>query len=117
RLAQALSAAGEPEQAARQLREWLARHPDDAAIARALSLADIAARRLDDAAAHLKLVLKHQPDDVAALNNLACVEGERGGAAGRRPPARRAVGHTMSALALPPGVPAIRPGRELLSRA
>jgi len=83
RLAQALSAEGKQDAASAQLREWLAQHPDDAEVAAALSLADIAARRLDDAAAHLTIVLAHKPDNAAALNNLAWVKGERGDPAAR----------------------------------
>ena len=77
RLANARSAAGQPDQAAQGLREWLATHPGDADVAEALATLDINAHRFYDAEAHLQVVLNRRPSDAAALNNLAWVYQQR----------------------------------------
>ncbi len=73
----ALAALGRSEQAAQVLRDWLAQHPTDAIAAEALANLDISARRFFDAEKHLDIVLKSNPQDGAALNNLAWVYQQR----------------------------------------
>jgi len=72
-MAAARGGAGQPEQAAQGLREWLATQPGDADVAEALASLDISAHRFNDAQAHLQIVLNKRPSDAAALNNLAWV--------------------------------------------
>jgi putative PEP-CTERM system TPR-repeat lipoprotein len=84
RLANARSAAGQPDQAAQGLREWLVTQPGDADAADALATLDIAAHRYYDAEAHLQVVLNKRPSDPSALNNLAWVYQQRNDARSRR---------------------------------
>ncbi len=72
--AQAEQAAGHPDRAASLLRDWLAGHPDATDVASALAVMDIGAKRLDAARTELQGVLDRQPNNPAALNNLAWVE-------------------------------------------
>lgn len=69
----ALAEAGDDGKASERLRRWLAQVPDAVAPAQALAQLDIKAGRLDDAKAHLAVVLARRPDDPLALNNLAGV--------------------------------------------
>jgi putative PEP-CTERM system TPR-repeat lipoprotein len=84
RLANARSAAGQPDQAAQGLREWLVTQPGDADVAEALATLDIAAHRYYDAEAHLQAVLNKRPSDASALNNLAWVYQQRGDTRARK---------------------------------
>jgi putative PEP-CTERM system TPR-repeat lipoprotein len=83
RMANARSAAGQPDQAAQGLREWLATHPGDADVAAALATLDINAHRFYDADTHLQVVLNKRPSDASALNNLAWVYQQRADARAR----------------------------------
>lgn len=74
REATALSAAGKPDDAMGVLRDWLGQHPDDSAVALALSGMEINAHQYDTAAKRLQDVLAHQPNNTIALNNLAWIE-------------------------------------------
>ncbi len=71
RLAAARTAAGQDEDAARELRAGLAGNQAAPEVAQMLAQLDIKAKRWDDAKAHLALVLDRRPDDPFALNNLA----------------------------------------------
>lgn len=71
RLALALDASGLGDQAVALLRTWIAAHPDDAETLMALASLDLNGRRTDDAIGHLSAVLKRQPNNAAALNDLA----------------------------------------------
>lgn len=84
RMANARSAAGQPDQAAQGLREWLATQPGDADVAEALATLDLAAHRYYDAEAHLQIVLNKRPSDASALNNLAWVYQQRNDARARQ---------------------------------
>ena len=94
RQAQAWSAAGDTARATGLLRDFLAAHKDDqvaaSAIALVLSSYDIAANRLDDARTHLEAALAGQPNNPAALNNLAWVAQQQGDLARARTLASRA---------------------------
>ena len=70
-------AAGDPDRAAGILRDWLATHPDATDVASALAVLDIGAKRLDAARTNLQLVLSKQPNDPAALNNLAWIDQQQ----------------------------------------
>jgi putative PEP-CTERM system TPR-repeat lipoprotein len=71
RIAAARSAAGQRDQAALGLREWLATNPTDADAAKMLAALDLAAHRFRDVEADLQVVLNKRPNDPVALNNLA----------------------------------------------
>jgi tetratricopeptide (TPR) repeat protein len=73
RIAAARSAAGQPDQAAQGLREWLASEPNDADAAGMLARLDLAAHRFSDAEEHLQVVVNKRPNDATALNNLAWI--------------------------------------------
>ncbi len=78
RSANALNSAGAPDQAAQQLRTWLAQNPEDADAAQVLATFDIAAKRPQEAERNLQIVLAKRPNDPVALNNLAWVLQLRG---------------------------------------
>lgn len=73
RSATALNAAGGQDQAAQQLRTWMAQNPEDADVAQVLATLDIAARRPQEAERNLQIVLAKQPNNPVALNNFAWV--------------------------------------------
>ncbi len=90
RVARALAASGGADRGAAMLRDWLAAHPKDANAAFALASFDIAANRLPEAQERLDTVLALQPNNVAALNNLAWVMQKQGDLARARALASRA---------------------------
>jgi putative PEP-CTERM system TPR-repeat lipoprotein len=71
RLAQAQSAAGQPEAAAGVLRDWLAKHPADTAIDAVLAGYDITAHRYPQATQELEKAVAKAPQNAVILNNLA----------------------------------------------
>ena len=77
RIAAARAAAGQPDQAAEGLRQWLANHPADADVAETLAAFDLAANRYYEAESHLQVALNKQPRNATALNNLAWVYQQR----------------------------------------
>jgi putative PEP-CTERM system TPR-repeat lipoprotein len=83
RIAAARADAGQADQAAQGLREWLATQPGDADAAEALVSLDLIAHRFYDAETHLQVVLNKRPNDAIALNNLAWVYQQRNDARAR----------------------------------
>jgi len=77
RLAAAQLQGGHAEAAVKTVSDWIAKHPGDAASLEQLAEIDIAAKRYDDAVANLQAILKLQPLNVVALNNLAWVMQQR----------------------------------------
>jgi len=77
----ALRAAGQPGEAVGALNAWLQREPRNPQVLDALSQIDIQAGRMADAERRLNIVLEEAPNNGVALNNLAWILGERGGAA------------------------------------
>ena len=73
RMANALAAAGQDDQASAAVRGWMRDHPDDADAAQVMALFDIKAKRIDDAEKNLGIVLATRPSNPVALNNLAWV--------------------------------------------
>jgi putative PEP-CTERM system TPR-repeat lipoprotein len=71
REAAAQSAAGHPDQSARLIADWLAKHPDDTEVALAAGSDAITAGHLDDAERLLAGVLQREPRNAVAMNNLA----------------------------------------------
>ncbi len=78
RTASAFAAGGGLDQAAQQLRTWLAQRPGDLDATQMLASLDIAAGRNQDAEQRLDAVLKTRPNDPIALNNLAWVYQAKG---------------------------------------
>lgn len=73
RLANAQSSAGREADAATTLVAWQKQHPEDVDTAQYLGILDVKAKRLDEAARNLNIVLQNRPNDVVALNNLAWI--------------------------------------------
>jgi len=78
--ANALRAAGQLGDANAALNAWLQREPRNPEVLDALSQLDIQAGRMADAERKLNIVLEGAPNNGVALNNLAWLLGERGGA-------------------------------------
>ena len=78
----ALKRAGREREADDQVRQWLAKRPGDVELHLGLADQALAARELGPAEAHLRAVLQAQPENIAALGNLAyvlSVQGRKGG--------------------------------------
>ncbi len=73
---QAYAAAGQAAQGEALLGQWLADTPNDPAVRHQLASALLKARKLDAAAKHYEHLLKANPKDLAAANNLAWIYGE-----------------------------------------
>jgi tetratricopeptide (TPR) repeat protein len=73
RLAGAQLRSGRSGAADTTLTNWLLKHPDDLVALEQVAELDIAAGRLDAAAAHLQSILGEKPHDPVALNNLAWI--------------------------------------------
>ena len=71
RLAGALQAAGDGARAMKELKSWQALNANDAAVAEVLAALELAQHRNADAERDLQIVLAQQPNNSAALNNLA----------------------------------------------
>ena len=80
RQAAAWRAANRPAEAVAALAAWLEREPTDIAALATLAQFDIQAGRLADAERRLASVVAAAPGHIVALNNLAWLLGERGGA-------------------------------------
>ena len=77
-LAEAKQASGDSVGATSALTKFQAAHPDDPAVAQSLAGIEIAGRQFDAAERNLQVVLKQQPSNVAALNNMAWVYQQKG---------------------------------------
>ncbi|HEX8777848.1 MAG TPA: XrtA/PEP-CTERM system TPR-repeat protein PrsT, partial [Rhodanobacter sp.] len=73
---QALAASG-AKQPDGVLRDWLGKHPDDAATRLLLAQYDLAKNRNAEAASEYERVLKQYPSNIDALNNLAWIYTEQ----------------------------------------
>ena len=71
RAANALNAAGQRNAADQQLRDWLAKHPDDPEAMRLVASLEVASGQYTQAEPKLLYVLKDRPNDPVVLNNLA----------------------------------------------
>ncbi len=77
-LAEAKQAAGDTAGARSVLQNWQSVHVDDPAAAQAMAMMDITQRNFDSAQRNLDIVLKAQPNNLIALNNLAWVLQQKG---------------------------------------
>jgi putative PEP-CTERM system TPR-repeat lipoprotein len=73
----ALNVAGRQADAARLLRDWIDRHPDDLGATQTLSGLELQNHQLDDAERDLNAILAKQPNNAVALNNLAWIYQQR----------------------------------------
>jgi putative PEP-CTERM system TPR-repeat lipoprotein len=73
-----LNAASKAQDADAWSRRWLSAHPQDAAFRSYIAEQALRARDLKSAVAHYQAVVTQQPDNVAALNNLAWALGQLG---------------------------------------
>jgi putative PEP-CTERM system TPR-repeat lipoprotein len=73
---QAYARAGQAAEGEKLMQQWLARNPADAALRHQLALAQLNAKRLQDAADNYRILVKNNPQDVVAYNNLAWLLGE-----------------------------------------
>jgi putative PEP-CTERM system TPR-repeat lipoprotein len=94
-----LKAAGKSEEAKAALLKWLTTHPDDTAVR--LSLANTLEQQNDVPAAQLQYVavLQKEPDNIAALNNLAWNSREKN--------PKRALEYIRKAVQLSPNLPVL----------
>jgi putative PEP-CTERM system TPR-repeat lipoprotein len=76
--ANALAAAGQRNAADQQLRDWLAKHPDDPEAMRLVASLEVASGQYAQAEPKLLYVLKDHPNDPVVLNNLAWTMEEQG---------------------------------------
>jgi tetratricopeptide (TPR) repeat protein len=90
RAADAINAGGNPARSASMLRDRLATHPDSIPLMLALSELDIVAGRMPQARTGLEGVLARQPNNPAALNNLAWLDQQQGDLTTARAMAQRA---------------------------
>jgi putative PEP-CTERM system TPR-repeat lipoprotein len=68
-----IEAAGKPAEAEALAKDWIRRHPKDAAVLGYLADRDTVARRYESAAARYHAALERLPDNALFLNNLAWV--------------------------------------------
>lgn len=68
---QAMKESGKASEAQALLAQWQKEHPDDLAIAMYIAEGQLANKQFKPAIATLENVVKHAPDNAAALNNLA----------------------------------------------
>ncbi|MES2760362.1 MAG: XrtA/PEP-CTERM system TPR-repeat protein PrsT [Pseudomonadota bacterium] len=69
--ANALRAAGRQDEGGKRLAAWLKQHPDDVRVQLYKAETLLADKQYKPAAEHFEAILKRQPDNVIALNNLA----------------------------------------------
>ena len=73
---QAYAAAGQPADGEKLLDQWLKTQPNDAFVRHQLALVLLNAKRLKESAEHYRALIRANPKDLAAYNNLAWLLGE-----------------------------------------
>lgn len=73
---QAYAAAGQPAEGEKLLNQWLKTRPNDAFVRHQLALVQLNAKRLKESAEHYRVLIRANPKDLAAYNNLAWLLGE-----------------------------------------
>jgi len=73
---QAYAAAGQPAEGEKLLEQWLKAHSDDQALRHALAQAQLNGKRLKEAADNYRILIRANPRDLVAYNNLAWLLGE-----------------------------------------
>jgi putative PEP-CTERM system TPR-repeat lipoprotein len=95
----ALVAAGRKSEAETAARKWLAEHPRDAGLRMYLAEQALRAKDYKAAVGYYQVVVREQPENVAALNNLAWAAGQVGDP--------KAVAYAEQALKLAPDSPLV----------
>jgi len=72
----AYSLASQPNEGIKLLNNWVTENPQDALVRHQLALAMLNANNLKDAAAHYRVLVRDNPKDLVAYNNLAWLLGE-----------------------------------------
>lgn len=72
----AYASAGQPAEGEKLLNNWLQAHPNDLSIRHQIALIQLNSKRLAEAAAHYRILIRANPKDVVANNNLAWLLGE-----------------------------------------
>jgi putative PEP-CTERM system TPR-repeat lipoprotein len=73
---QAYAAAGQAAEGENVLDAWLKTHPNDAGVRHQLALAQLNGKRQKEAAEHYRILVRANPRDLVAYNNLAWLLGE-----------------------------------------
>jgi len=73
---QAYAAAGQATEGDKLLEQWLKTHPDDHALRHALAQAQLNGKHLKEAADNYRILVRTNPRDLVAHNNLAWLLGE-----------------------------------------
>lgn len=73
---QAYKAAGQAGEGEKQIEQWLKAHPGDLAVRHELAQSLLNGKRLKDAADHYRILVRANPADLIANNNLAWLLGE-----------------------------------------
>ena len=94
-----LVASGKKAEADAAARKWMADHPNDTAYRMYLAEQALRSRDFKGAVAHYQVVVTQQPENVAALNNLAWAAGQLGDP--------KAIGYAERALKLAPDSPLV----------
>jgi putative PEP-CTERM system TPR-repeat lipoprotein len=95
----ALVAAGRKADADSMARKWLAEHPTEVGLRLYLAEQSLRVKDYKSAVSYYQVVVKEQPDNVAALNNLAWAAGQLGDP--------KAIGYAERALKLAPDSPLV----------
>ena len=94
-----LLASGKKAEADAAARKWLADHPNDTAYRMYLAEQALRSRDFKGAVTHYQVVVTQQPENVAALNNLAWAAGQLGDP--------KAIGYAERALKIAPDSPLV----------
>lgn len=73
---QAYAAAGQPAEGEKLFEQWLKVHPGDAGVRHDLALAQMNSKRLKESADNYRILVRANPRDLVAYNNLAWILGE-----------------------------------------
>lgn len=73
---QAYAAAGQPAEGEKLLEQWLKTHPSEVGVRHDLALAQMNSKRLKESADNYRTLVRVNPRDLVAYNNLAWILGE-----------------------------------------
>jgi tetratricopeptide (TPR) repeat protein len=73
---QAFAAGGQPAEGEKLLEQWLKTKPNDVIVRHQLALVQLNGKRLKESAKHYHVLVRANPKDLAAYNNLAWLLGE-----------------------------------------
>lgn len=73
---QAYVSVGQPAEGEKLISQWLKTHPNDAAVRHVLAQAQLNGQRLPESAENYRILVRANPQNVTAYNNLAWILGE-----------------------------------------